>query len=131
MAGTVIIATLQRGKGGTSPFPASIPSDRLDANVIVADLTERDALEEWRRQARMTCFVIDQNTTYRLGTDVTIPGQIWTDEGVGGDFQLTSEKGQPSGYAPINAEGFIDPVYIKSLYVMDAYVVADERNAWH
>ena len=130
MAGTVIIATLQRGKGGTSPFPVSIPDDRRDAHVIVNTTDDRDNIEEWRRIAKMTCYVTADDKTYRLGTDVTIAGQSWTDEGVSGDYQLRSEKGQAEGYCPLNVDGWIDPIYVRKLHTQDSYVVDDAQGRY-
>ena len=126
--GTVIVATLQRGKGGTSPFPVSIQADAKRPHVIEADQTAREAIEEFRRMPYMTCFQIIGQTTYRLGVDVTIAGQVWTPEGASSDFQLKSEKNQPSGYVGLNVDGFIDPQYIKSIYASDFFVVADETE---
>ncbi len=126
--GTVIVATLQRGKGGTSPFPVSIQADDKRPHVIEADQTAREAIEEFRRMPYMTCLQIDNQITYRLGIDVTIAGQVWAPEGASSDFQLKSEKNQASGYVGLNVDGFIDPAYIKSIYASDFFVVDDEAG---
>ncbi len=123
---TVIVATLKRGGGGTSPFPTTIQDDAKLAHVSVADLTERDQIPEWKRISRMTCFVIGENKTYRLGVDTTISGQVWTDEGAAGNFQSLAEKNQPDGYVGLNALGYVDPQYIRSIWVQDYFTPADE-----
>lgn len=126
--GTIIISTLQRGGGGTAPFPTTRQEDAALPHIIVADSTARDAVPEWRRVSFMTCYVISEVTTYRLGVDTTIVGQVWTNEGALSQFQITSEKNQASGYVGLNAEGFIDPQYIRSIYVQDYFTVADEAE---
>lgn len=126
--GVVIISTLQRGAAGTAPFPISKQDDLQIPHVIVPDIATRDAIPEWKRISFMTCYVIDQDTTFKLGVDVTIVGQVWTDQGSGSQFQLLSEKNQASGYVGLNAEGFIDPQYIRSISVQDYYVVNNEAE---
>ncbi len=123
---TIIIATLKRGGGGTAPFPTTKQEDARLAHVSVADLSERDTLEEWRRISKMTCFVIGENKTYRLGTDITIAGQLWTDEGSAGNFQTVDEKNQPDGYVGLNSQGWVDPQYIRSIWVQDYFTADDE-----
>jgi len=78
--------------------------------------------------------VIGENTDYRLGVDVTIAGQIWTivnDNITPGVYQLLSEKGQASGYVPLEAYSKINPIYIDNIYTNNSYVVASivERDA--
>ena len=124
----VIVATLQRGKGGTSPFPVSLQKDDKRPHVIEVDQAAREAIEEFRRMPYMTCFQIDNQTTYRLGIDVTIGGQVWTAESTPSGFQLKSEKNQPSGYVGLNVDGFVDPQYIRSIYASDFFVVDDEAG---
>jgi hypothetical protein len=126
--GVIIISTLQRGAAGTAPFPITTQDDAKLPHVIVADTTARDAIPEWKRLAFMTAYSIADDKTYQLGVDVTIAGQVWTDIGNNSDFQLLSEKNQPSGYVGLNAEGFVDPQYIKSIYVQDYFTVADEAE---
>ncbi|KKN02758.1 hypothetical protein LCGC14_1114530, partial [marine sediment metagenome] len=123
---TIIIATLKRGGGGTAPFPTTIQEDARLAHVSVGDLSERDTLPEWRRISKMTCFVIGENKTYRLGNDITIPGQLWTEEAAAGNVQTRDEKNQPDGYVGLNAQGFVDPQYIRSIWVQDYFTPADE-----
>lgn len=125
---TVIVSMLRRGGGGTSPFPASQQQDLRLPHVSVADIAERDLIPEWKRLAKMTCFIIADDVTYRLGIDVTISGQVWTPESASGAFQITSEKNQPSGYVGLTSEGIIDPQYIKSIYVQDFFFVDDDAG---
>ena len=125
---TVIVATLRRGGGGTSPFPTTIQEDAKLPHISVADLTERDQTPEWKRISRMTCFVIGENKTYRLGTDITIAGQLWTEEAGAGNVQTRDEKNQPDGYVGLNAEGYVDPQYIKSIWVQDYFTADDEAG---
>lgn len=125
--GIIIIDTLQRGGSGTSPFPVILEQDSSISYVTVADVTTRDAIPEWKRRSNMQCFVISTGLAYRLGTDLTIAGQVWTEiPGVGSGFQLLSEKGQVDGYVPLDGLGKIDPAYINNIYSNDSYTAASE-----
>jgi len=130
-----IIDTLQRGGLGTSPFPVIKEDDSRLSYSTVADLASRDIIPEWKRLPFMRVHVIGEATDYRLGADVTIAGQIWTEVadggGGGGLFQLLSEKNQPSGYVGLEANSKINPIYIDNIYANNSFVVATlvARNA--
>jgi len=125
--GVIIIDTLQRGGSGVSPFPVIKEEDSSVSYVVVADLTARNAIEEWKRRSHMECYVISTGLSYRLGSDLTIVGQVWTEiPGVGSGFQLLSEKGQPDGYTPLNASGKIDASYIQDIYTNASHIAASE-----
>ena len=123
----IIIDTLGRGGSGTSPFPVILEQDSSISYVTVADVTTRDAIPEWKRRSNMQCFVISTGLAYRLGTDLTIGGQVWTEiPGVGSGFQLLSEKGQVDGYVPLDSLGKIDAAYINNIYSNNSYTAASE-----
>lgn len=127
--GVIIIDTLQRGGSGTSPFPVILEKDSRISYVTVANITARDAIEEWRRLSNMQCYVISEGKSYRLGTDLTIAGQVWTEiPGVGSGFELLANKGQPDGYVPLNSDTKIDPVYIDNIYSNKSWIVASEAE---
>jgi hypothetical protein len=130
----IAIDRFQRGGSGTGPFAVVWEGDSKLSYATVADVTERDALPEWRRLPFMRVHVISTNTDYRLGVDVTIAGQSWTvvNDGVSpGTYQVTSEKNQPDGYVGLESNGKINPFYIDNIYVNGSFVVADNtaRNA--
>lgn len=127
--GVVIIDTLQRGGSGVSPFPVIQEADSKLSYITVADLTARDAIPEWQRLPFMRVYVVATATDYRLGSDVTIGGQIWSIVNAGispGTYQLVSEKNQPSGYVGLEANGKINPTYIQNIYSNNSFVVADQ-----
>jgi hypothetical protein len=127
--GTSIGSTLQRGGGGSSPFPVAVQNDLRLPFVIVADIAARNNIEEWRRMSNMECYVISDpggNNRYQLGVDTTLAGQNWTP--TGGPFQRLSEKNQPGGYVGLEVDGYVDPVYIKSIYAQDYYTPEDETE---
>jgi hypothetical protein len=127
--GTSIGSTLQRGGGGSSPFPVAVQNDLRLPFVIVADIAARNNIEEWRRMSNMECYVISDpggNNRYQLGVDTTLAGQNWTP--IGGPFQRLSEKNQPGGYVGLEVDGYVNPVYIKSIYAQDYYTPEDETE---
>lgn len=129
-----IIDTLQRGGLGTAPFPVIKEDDSRLSYLTVADLASRDAIPEWKRLPFMRVYVIGEATDYRLGVDVTIAGQVWTEvtsSGGSGTFQLLSEKNQPSGYVGLEANSKINPIYIDNIYANNSFVVTSlaARNA--
>jgi hypothetical protein len=127
--GTSIGSTLQRGGGGSSPFPVAVQNDLRLPFVIVADIAARNNIEEWRRMSNMECYVISdpgEYNRYQLGVDTTLAGQNWTP--IGGPFQRLSEKNQPGGYVGLEVDGYVNPVYIKSIYAQDYYTPADETE---
>lgn len=124
----IVIDTLSRGGSGTSEFPVIKESDSELSYVTVTTLAARDTIPAWKRLPFMRCHVIEDGNDYRLGNDVTIPGQVWTniDDGWGSEqYQLSSEKGQPDGYVPLNADSKINPVYIQNIYSNNSYVVTN------
>ncbi len=125
--GVIIIDTLQRGGSGTSPFAVIEEQDSNISYVTVADLTARNSIEEWRRRSNMQCYVISTGLSYRLGTDLTISGQVWTEiPSTGSGFQLLSEKGQADGYVPLDSNTKIDASYINNIYSNNSFIAASE-----
>jgi len=127
----VIVDTFSRGSTGDSPFPIVKQEDIKIAYLTVANIIERDAIEEWKRTAGLRVHVLADGKDYRLGSDVTIAGQVWTEVQSSAAFQLIAEKNSPGGYVGLELDGFINPAYIKSIYANSSYIVATiaERNA--
>ncbi len=126
--GVIIVDTLQRGGSGTAPFPTTKEDDARLSYITVADLPGRDLIPEWKRLPFMRVYVIGEDTDYRLGADVTIAGQVWTEVNSGispGTYQLTSEKNQANGYVGLESNSKINPIYIDNIYANNAYVVVD------
>jgi hypothetical protein len=121
----IIVDTLQRGATGTAQFAAFKESDGKLSYVTVGDLSLRDSIPEWARLPFMRCHVISENQDYRLGSDTTIAGQVWSSVDVlsGSSVQLRTEKNQPDGYVGLNSNGKIDPQYIQNIYSNASYVV--------
>lgn len=125
----VVVDFLQRGGSGIGEFPVAREEDIKVSYLTVTDIAERDALPTWKLIPFMRVHVSDTDTDYRLGVSILTP--VWTEITVSADlinYQLLSEKGQASGYAPLNAESYIDPIYIKSIYTSNVFVVADETE---
>jgi len=127
----VIVDTFSRGSTGDSPFPIVKQEDIKIAYLTVANIIERDAIEEWKRTAGLRVHVLADGKDYRLGSDVTIAGQVWTEVQSSAAFQLLAEKNSPGGYVGLELDGFINPAYIKSIYANSSYIVTTvaERNA--
>lgn len=122
---TVIIDTLKRGGSGTSPFPVITEEDAKIGYVIVPDEATRLLIPEWKRKAGMRVHQLAGGLDWRLGSNVTIAGQVWTEVASATGYQLLSEKNQNGGYVGLETDGFINPAYIKSIFVTDSYVVVD------
>jgi hypothetical protein len=123
----VVVDYLIRGGSGIGEFPVVKEVDAQVSYLTVLDEAERDALPEWKLIPLMRVHVSTLNKDFRLGTSIITP--VWTeitDVADLNDYQELSEKGQASGYVPLNAETYIDPIYIRSIYSSNAYVVADE-----
>lgn len=121
----VVIDRLIRGAAGTSPFAIVDEDDIAVSYVTVADNTARDAIPEWKRKAYMKAYSVGSSKEYRLGSDVTIAGQSWTEVPDITDYQPVSEKGQPGGYAPLDSDGFISPSYVRAIFSSTSFVVDD------
>jgi hypothetical protein len=129
-----VIDKLQRGGTGTGSFAVIWEADSKLSYVTVADTAARDAIEEWRRMAFMRVHVISENKDYRLGANITIAGQVWSEVSGGVDtttYQAKSEKNQPSGYVGLEDNGKINPVYIDNIYTNNSHVTTSlsARNA--
>jgi hypothetical protein len=131
--GVTVIDRLQRGGLGTAPFAITQEADTANSYLTVADLTARDAIPEWKRLPYMRVHVISDGNDYRLGANVTIAGQVWTEIDIvtPGTYQLLSEKNQPNGYVGLQSNSKINPIYIDNIYANNSYVVDDNaaRNA--
>ena len=123
--GVVIIDTLQRGGTGAATFPVIQESDSKVSYLTVNDIPARDAIEEWKRLPFMKVHVISDGKDYRLGSDITIANQVWTEVLGGTGFQPVSEKNQPGGYVGLELDGFINPQFIKAIYANTSYVRDD------
>lgn len=119
---TYIGSTLSRGESGTAPFPTSKEADLKLSNVTVATITERDEIPEWKRSAKMRCHVTGIDKDYRLGTDVTIAGQVWTEINTTIPDNIVTED------EIFDADGYIQAALIQKLFINDAYVVTTEAD---
>lgn len=115
-----ITSRLTRGADNNSPFFLVLEEDMAISHITVADLTARDAVEEWRRIPYMTCYVVAEQKDYKLGADTTIIGQVWTevDYGVPDDVLLEDDI--------LDGDGFIKSDLLRNIFLNDYYVVADE-----
>jgi len=111
---------IRRGESGLAPFALAWQEDMKIGYITVADLTARDAIEEWRRLAYMTVYVISEDKEYQLGSNLTIAGQSWTEKtyGVPADVVTESEL--------FDVDGFIQPQLIQNIFLNTSYVVASE-----
>lgn len=111
--------TARRGESGLGEFAVAEHEDLQLPEAIVADLTERNFLPEWRRTSNMKCHVIAEGKDYRLGADVTIAGQVWTEV----------EYADPNALVEsdvFDGDGFVKPEILRNLFINDAFVVASE-----
>lgn len=124
----IAVDRFQRGGSGTGPFAVIWEDDAKVSYVTVADTAARDLIPEWKRLPYMRVHCIATATDYRLGANVTIAGQVWTEVNSGispGTYQILSEKNQANGYVGLNSSTKIDPIYIDNIYTNSSYVVAD------
>ncbi len=118
--GIAITSGFTRGTNNLGEF-ALLPESSINiSNVTVATITDRDNLPIWRRNPKMTCYVIAEDKTYRLGLDLTIPGQVWTQV----TFGLPSDVLTESDILDIN--GFIQPQLIQNIFLNSSFVVASQ-----
>lgn len=113
--------TLRRGQSGVGAFAVAEFTDLKLSDTITVDLNERNWMEEWRRTPYMSCYVISEDITYRLGADVTIAGQVWTE----------IEYADPNAliYDDVfDVEGFIKPELLRNLFINDSFVVDSEAE---
>ncbi len=115
-----IIDTLSRGRSGNSPFPTSKQEDLKIAYLTVNDLTERNAIPEWKRLPFMSVFVISEGKEYILGNDITIVGQTWTEKTFGVSTNVVTED------EIFDVNGFIQSQLIQNIFLNQSYVVANE-----
>lgn len=109
-----------RGTSGVSPFAVAWEDDLKLGNIIVADIAARDAIPEWKRVPFMSVKVIAESTTYELGADTTIAGQVWTEQTFGVPDDVLTEDDI------LGDDGKIKPSLISNIFLSDSYVVADE-----
>lgn len=115
-----IAAPLQRGESGLGEFPLNKNiGDLKVADIIEVDLTARDAVEEWRRSPYISCYVISEDKTYRLGADITIAGQVWTEI-------IYTDPNALVEADVFDADGYFLPSKMRNLFINDQFVVADE-----
>lgn len=115
-----VTSRITRGTNNTSPFAVAWEDDLKLSHVTVDTLVDRDAIPEWKRKAQMTCFVIETATEYRLGNDITILGQVWTERDFGVPSNVVTED------EVFDSEGFIKPELLRNIFLNDSYVVDDE-----
>lgn len=121
--GIPITGTFIRGADDTSQF-AIVKADALVIPIqTVTDISGRDTLPEYLRMPYMLAYVISTGDTYRLGTDITIGGQVWTLET--GNYILVTEKGAASGVAPLDSNSKIPNQYINQILLSQVHAVAD------
>lgn len=111
--------TLRRGQSGLGAFAIAEFSDLKLSDTIAIDLTDRDNFPTWRRTSFMSCYVISEDKIYRLGADVTIPGQIWTEVIYSDPDALVHDD-------VFGTDGFIKPELLRNLFINDSFVVDSE-----
>lgn len=112
---------LTRGQSGLGQFAIAEFTDLKLSDTIAIDLTGRNAIEEWRRTPFMSCYVISENKSYRLGADVTIPGQVWTEIVYSDPNALVYDD-------VFDDEGFVKPELLRNLFINDSFVVDSEAE---
>src|SRR6478736_3479354 len=115
-----IAAPLRRGESGLGEF--SLNENLIDLKVAdtnAVDSTERNAIAEWRRVPYMTCYVIGDDKVYRLGSDVTIAGQVWT------EIVYTDPNALVDADV-FDAEGYFLSSKMRNLFINDSFVVDSE-----
>jgi len=123
MAGIPITGTFIKGAGDTGQFAINT-ADSLKIPVqVVADITARNAFVEFLRMAYMLIYVVSDGNTYRLGSDVTISGQVWTLES--GSYILTTARGAADGVAPLDSNSKIPSQYLSQVLVTKVHTAAD------
>jgi hypothetical protein len=131
MSKVTVINTFQRGGLGTAQFAITEDADVQAAYTVVADLTARNNLPVWKRLPYMRVYTTATNQEFRLGSDITLGGQVWTLVESFSSYQLLSEKNQPNGYVGLQSNGKINPAFIENIYANASYVTANTttRNA--
>ena len=117
---TFIGAPLSRGESGLGPFPTTYEEDFSSSYVTVGTIAERDAIPEWKRRSNMRVFVIANGNDYRLGTDLTIANQVWTDITVQLPSNIVTED------EIFDSDGFILSTKLRNLFINDSFVVDSE-----
>jgi hypothetical protein len=123
MSGIPITGKFKRGESGVASFAINESGSLIIPLQIVADITARDAFPEYLRQAYMLVYVISENKSYRLGSNITIAGQVWTLDSQ--SYIPLTQKGAVDGVAPLDGTGKIPIEYLQTLYLSDTYVVVD------
>ena len=121
MAGIRVTGTFKRGNDNTSAFAITKSDALLIPIQIATDIAARDNLPVYLRMSYMLCYVISENKTYRLGSDVE--QNNWTIETE--DYIPVTDKGLANGVVPLDANGKINPIYLDTLNLSDTYVVVD------
>lgn len=111
---------ITRGSSGLSPFAVAREDDLRVSYSTVVDVSARDVIPEWKRSPKMLVYCILEDTYYRLGTDLTIAGQVWTEENFGLPDDIVLEGDI------FDTEGYIKSDLIKNIFLNSSYVVADE-----
>lgn len=119
---TFIGAPLSRGESGLGPFPTTYEQDFSSSYLTVGTLAERDAIPEWKRRSNMRVFVIAEGSDYRLGTNLTIAGQVWTDITVQLPSNIVTED------EIFDNDGFVLSSKLRNLFINDSFVVASEAE---
>jgi hypothetical protein len=111
---------ITRGSENTSPFAVVWEDDIKISHISVDSLTDRDNLPEWRRLSMMTCYVREEDKTYKLGINLTIAGQVWTEESFGVPSNVLIDTDI------LDVDGYIQSSLIKNVFLNDSFIVADE-----
>lgn len=116
-----VASTLRRGQSGVGEFAVAEFTDLKLSDTIAIDLTARNNIEEWRRTPHMSCYVISEDKTYRLGSDVTIVDQVWTEVLYADPNALVYDD-------VFDDEGFVKPELLRNLFINDSFVVSSEAE---
>jgi len=120
--GIAITSRLTRGTDNTAPFSLFEEQDAALSHSTVNTISDRDAIPEWRRRAKMLVYVIENDNYYRLGTNLTIAGQVWTLYTFGIPDNVVTED------EIFDMDGYIKPDLIRNVFLNDSYVVDSEAE---
>lgn len=118
--GIAVTDRLIRGTDNASPFAAIWEDDIKVSHVTLMTTIARDAIPEWKRIAYMTCYVVATDKIYRLGADITIVGQVWTEETFGIPNNVVTED------EIFDDDGFIQSQLIQNIFLNSSFVVDSE-----
>lgn len=112
---------ITRGTNNTSPFAALWEEDMKISFLTVATIEERDAIPEWKRIPYMTVKVVATGKRYSLGADISIGGQVWTEEDIPtGDFLVEGDV--------FDTEGYFRSDKLRNIYLNESFIVDDEAE---